>query len=763
MIFTTGVLQTTNFKPQVGAPLDNRTVVNARNDLISASMWQINGSGTTVDLRYTGMIVAVQTGVQGLYWLDSLANKDKLWATQSSNDKKGWRRMILEGDSENKYNIKTKGDIINVNGGDILLTENDTIISNIRIDADETLIIKEQSGNRFTFSQNPDYMFNITDVTTKMFLGPPLTKGIQPEDPGYTNLELAREWIDIETIIHHTYESIGSNFRLIAGEGIKLNGYNSASNVPYITVSNTNVDYKLPPASASTLGGVIIGAGLSVNSSGLIQTPIATTSTRGAIIIGKGLSIDTNGKLNVIDSASNNTLTLGTVSISSSGTSRNSNHPIHIRNKNEILSTINIKSGRYINLSQSGNTITINYNPDWTEDGSVITRKDIIPKLMLKDCTSQNTIITITDENTNEILSGMLFEVGDGLLIDYEAKDNTYTDIHGDFLPSLKIELVDEDAIYHNMRADTQLGINISPNGKFLIKDGSTKRFAITADKGYTIGNLIINDVVDNSLFGKTKGFYYVRDIKQDRSIIVESILTYHTITVVSNANGVISPNTNQIIIAGDNSYFVFSANAGYHISSVLIDGVNNQNAIDNGNYTFTNVQQNHIIDVKFSVNQFTINASSGNNGTISPIGNTVVNQGVNQVFSISPNVGYEIDQVYVDGVNNPTAVNSGRYTFTNVQQNHIISATFKIKTYTITPLSGENGSISPNTIQTINHGLGSGFSINANDGYKINSIYIDDKHLNLPNLSQSYIYTFINVTQNHIINVDFITTEELP
>ena len=70
----------------------------------------------------------------------------------------------------------------------------------------------------------------------------------------------------------------------------------------------------------------------------------------------------------------------------------------------------------------------------------------------------------------------------------------------------------------------------------------------------------------------------------------------------------------------------------------------------------------------------YTITASAGPNGSISPSGSVTVNQGSNKSFTITPDTGYNIDDVLVDG-SSVGAVSS--YTFTNITQNHTISATF--------------------------------------------------------------------------------------
>ncbi len=72
----------------------------------------------------------------------------------------------------------------------------------------------------------------------------------------------------------------------------------------------------------------------------------------------------------------------------------------------------------------------------------------------------------------------------------------------------------------------------------------------------------------------------------------------------------------------------------------------------------------------------FTITASAGTNGMISPSGNTTVASGNNQTFVITANSSYHISNVVVDGVSVGAV---GSYTFSNVSANHTIAATFDV------------------------------------------------------------------------------------
>ena len=71
----------------------------------------------------------------------------------------------------------------------------------------------------------------------------------------------------------------------------------------------------------------------------------------------------------------------------------------------------------------------------------------------------------------------------------------------------------------------------------------------------------------------------------------------------------------------------------------------------------------------------YTITASAGLGGTITPAGSISVDSGTNQLFIITPNQGYHILDVTVD--ESPMGA-IGSYTFSNLTSDHTISATFE-------------------------------------------------------------------------------------
>ncbi|HSB30521.1 MAG TPA: carboxypeptidase regulatory-like domain-containing protein [Candidatus Sulfobium mesophilum] len=147
----------------------------------------------------------------------------------------------------------------------------------------------------------------------------------------------------------------------------------------------------------------------------------------------------------------------------------------------------------------------------------------------------------------------------------------------------------------------------------------------------------------------------------------------------------------------------------------------------------------------------YTITASAGTGGSISPSGSVNVSSGGNQTFTITPASGYAISGVLVDGTS-VGAVSS--YTFSTVTANHTISASFKTSTtttYTITASAGTGGSISPSGSVAVSSGTSKTFTITPAERYHIYRVLVDGS-----SVGAVTSYTFSNVTRNHTISASF-------
>ncbi len=149
-----------------------------------------------------------------------------------------------------------------------------------------------------------------------------------------------------------------------------------------------------------------------------------------------------------------------------------------------------------------------------------------------------------------------------------------------------------------------------------------------------------------------------------------------------------------------------------------------------------------------------TITVSQGANGTVMPT-TLVIPYAGSQTFTITPNAGYDIAAVLVDGVDVGTA---STYDFTNVTASHTLSATFVIKKYTVTASAGAHGSVSPSGAQLISHGASAAFTFSPQTSYKIADVVVDGASIGTP-----ASYTFTNVTAPHAVSVSFALTDQPP
>jgi hypothetical protein len=197
----------------------------------------------------------------------------------------------------------------------------------------------------------------------------------------------------------------------------------------------------------------------------------------------------------------------------------------------------------------------------------------------------------------------------------------------------------------------------------------------------------------------------YVDDV-----VIRASASQTFTISASAGANGSISPSGDVTVKKGEDQAFIITPDPGYQVGNVDVDGYPTDAVTQ---YTFTNVQSNHSIYALFDHSPVTydlcfrsgdvaviedqtfnhtclvianvdhcnqephlnFHKASSANGSISPSGNVVIIEGEDQTFDITPDPGYQVANVNVDG-SSVGAVT--QYTFTNVQFDHTIHATFQ-------------------------------------------------------------------------------------
>lgn len=289
--------------------------------------------------------------------------------------------------------------------------------------------------------------------------------------------------------------------------------------------------------------------------------------------------------------------------------------------------------------------------------------------------------------------------------------------------------------------SDAGPGGNIDPEGVTYVWRGSSITFDIDPDEGFDISDV----VVDGSSQGALSSYTF-------RSVVaahtISAFFTPKTYFIEASAEdgGSISPSGDVPVRYGEDQTFTITADFGYEIKEVKVDG---KKKGDISTYTFSNVTKDHEISATFELKEYIIEASAGDKGEIDPDGDVKVDHGDDQSFSIKADKGHDILNVLVDGVSQG-AISS--YTFSNVQSDHTISATFAKKTKTISASAGEGGAISPSGEVVVEEGKDQTFTITAGVGYDIADVLVDGE-----SMGAISSYTFVDVDSDHSISATFI------
>ena len=288
--------------------------------------------------------------------------------------------------------------------------------------------------------------------------------------------------------------------------------------------------------------------------------------------------------------------------------------------------------------------------------------------------------------------------------------------------------------------ASADSGGAIAPSGAVQVAEGADQTFTITPLPGH----LIIDVLVDAQSVGSVSEYTFnaVTAPHTIRAVFVRSV---SQIVASASSGGTISPAGTVFVPYGRDTTFILAPAPGYHLDSLLVDGVNLGAP---ASYTFTDVTANHTIAALFSINRYTIVASASSGGSIAPAGTTTVTHGASRSYTITPATGYIVQDVRVDGVSVGALLG---YTFSGVTANHTIQATFAVQQFTITATAGPNGSVSPAGASQVNYGGSLTVFITPNTGYYILAVTVDG----VP-VGDVGNYAFTNVTANHTIGATF-------
>ena len=218
-------------------------------------------------------------------------------------------------------------------------------------------------------------------------------------------------------------------------------------------------------------------------------------------------------------------------------------------------------------------------------------------------------------------------------------------------------------------------------------QEGETVTLTAVPNSGYVFTSWNNGSTANPLIFTATENVTYIATFENENNV------TMYTITVESSNNQMGTVTGGGRFAAG--TTITIEAHPNEHFRFVHWQDGNTDNPREitvNSNATYTASFE--------AIPQYTITATAGLGGAINPNGGVTVYEGDDKEFIITADEGYRIKSVTVDGneslgqlVNNVYSYNinltEATYTFTNITNNHTISARFEaIPQYTITVLA---------------------------------------------------------------------------
>jgi len=369
------------------------------------------------------------------------------------------------------------------------------------------------------------------------------------------------------------------------------------------------------------------------------------------------------------------------------------------------------------------------------------------------------------------------------------VKDNRYTinSISGD--TSLEVEF---EAIPYTLTIKSTGNGEASYNGTairgksstFTVTYGSSASVTFTPDAGYRIKSVKLNNIGVTANVKDNR--YTISSISGDASLEVEFEAIPYTLTIKSTGNGEASYNGTAIrgksstftITYGSSATISFTPDAGYRIKSVKLNNEDITANVTDSQYTIGNIMANMVVEVLFeTIPDYILNIVATGNGNVGYEGIVIRNQshsytlreGSSAVLFLSPDAGYRLASVKVNGTEAMGQVTSGKLIIGNITVNTTVEVVFEIippTTYMLVVRAEGNGMVAfdgvfvRNSSQTFTvvEGEYATLEISADENNRLKRVSVDGIDVTPNVMNGKYIIN--DIKANTAVEVLF---EEIP
>ena len=264
----------------------------------------------------------------------------------------------------------------------------------------------------------------------------------------------------------------------------------------------------------------------------------------------------------------------------------------------------------------------------------------------------------------------------------------------------------------HTLTSSSATGGDVTTPGEgaFQYDNGMVVNLVATADAHYHFVNWTGTGVTAGKVANPNSAATTIT-IDADYAVQANFAVNQCTITASAGDGGSIDPAGAITKDYGSSQLFTATPDTGYMVDYWMVDG----NFVQAGGttYTLSNITAPHTVSVAFTVQTFYITASTGNHGSINPCWTFGRNYGTSQLFTATPDTGYEVDKWQVDGLD--VQAGGTTYILENIMADHTVYVTFKRAIFTIsgyviepdgnTPIAGTLVSVGDVNIVTDTNG----------------------------------------------------------
>lgn len=311
---------------------------------------------------------------------------------------------------------------------------------------------------------------------------------------------------------------------------------------------------------------------------------------------------------------------------------------------------------------------------------------------------------------------------------------------------------------------------------------GDSEEITATANTGYRIDSFFVNGTEITEAKGAQTYSYELENIIEAQSVSVTFIRQTYKITFTVADNGKVTYNdgTEQTVAGGSvNVEKVFeestdpanptkvqvtaTPNENYRVSKVVIDGNEPQNFNENDKDFSTELEMtaDHTFTVEFALNEYNVTVTNGENGTAT-VNKSVVEYDGTATVTITPNEGYNIDAVLVNGTEtNNITMNSDETSYNMVIANITEHTNIEITYSQIPVISMDNVTLNSSeaikvfedadSITYIYKNNGKAIFTTTKDGIRINKDKTTGKAYKTPTwtIEKSTVITKLEVCSN--------------